>query len=215
MFRLLRPLSTLPIRLFRSRCDLLLENLALRQQLAVLKRRRPQPRFTASDRLFWIMLRWLWGGWKQALILVQPETIVRWHKAGFKAYWTWLSQHRAPAGRKFISVELREPSDAVAAGSNGLHRLENERRLGASPVDFLPYHLWSFHRLHVLLPRAAVFAKTHPVSAYLGPAGFEAEADWHTSPSSLVSFHRTLCRTSHSSGIRATFTTALSRLDEV
>jgi transposase InsO family protein len=54
------------------------------------------------------MLRRFWSGWKQALILVQPETVVRWHKAGFKAYWTRLSRHRALIGRKRIGIELRE-----------------------------------------------------------------------------------------------------------
>ena len=108
MLRLLRLLSTLPTRFFRSRRDLLLENLALRQQLGVLKQRRPQPRFASSDRLFWVMLRRFWSGWKQALILVQPETVVRWHRAGFKAYWTRLSRHRVRRGRKCVSIELRE-----------------------------------------------------------------------------------------------------------
>jgi MgtC family len=83
-------------------------NLALRQQLAVLRRRRPQPRFAAPDRLFWVMLRRLWSRWKQSLILVQPETVVRWHRAGFKAYWTWLSRHRTCVGRRCVSKELRE-----------------------------------------------------------------------------------------------------------
>jgi hypothetical protein len=77
MLRLLRLLSILPTQFYRSRPDLLLENMALRQQLAVLRQRRPQPRFSASDRLFWLMLRRLWRECKQALILVQPETVVR------------------------------------------------------------------------------------------------------------------------------------------
>ena len=108
MLRLLRILSTLAIQLFRSRRDLLLENLALRQQLAVLTCRHPQPRFAPYDRLFWVVLRRLWCGWKQALILVQPETVVRWHRAGFKMYWAWLSRHRTHAGRKCIGIELRQ-----------------------------------------------------------------------------------------------------------
>jgi hypothetical protein len=86
----------------------LLENLALRQQPAVLRARHPQPRFSASDRLFWVILRRLWLGWKQALILVQPETVVRWHRAGFKVYWTWISRHRSRAGRTCVSRELRD-----------------------------------------------------------------------------------------------------------
>ena len=108
MFRLLRLLSTSPTRFFRSRRDLLLENLALRQQLEILRQRRPQPRFATSDRLFWVMLRRIWSGWKTTLILVQPETVVRWHRAGFQSYWTWLSRHLTRPGRKRISAELRQ-----------------------------------------------------------------------------------------------------------
>ena len=91
-----------------SRSDLLLENLALRQQLGVLKERHPRSRLAVPDRLFWVILRCLWPGWKQALILVQPETVVRWHRSGFKLYWTWLSRHRNRAGRKCVGRELRE-----------------------------------------------------------------------------------------------------------
>jgi transposase InsO family protein len=107
MLRPLRLLAILFTRCFRSRRDLILENLALRQQLVALKRRRPQPRLVAIDRLFWVMLRRIWRGWRQALILVQPETVVRWHRSGFKLYWAWLSRHRSRAGRKCVSRELR------------------------------------------------------------------------------------------------------------
>jgi putative transposase len=102
-------------QLFRRCRNLLLENLALRQQLVILRRRHRQPRFVVSDRLFWVMLRQFWNGWKQALILVQPETVVSWHRAGFKAYWTWLSRHRSRPGRKRISATLREPIFRVVA----------------------------------------------------------------------------------------------------
>ena len=108
MLRLLRLIPALVTQVFRSRRDLLLENLALRQQLTVLSRRHPQPRFAVSDRFFWVILRRLWCGWKQALFLVQPETVVRWHRTGFKVYWTWISRHRKPAGRKCVSRELRQ-----------------------------------------------------------------------------------------------------------
>jgi transposase InsO family protein len=108
MLRLLKLLFDLLVRSVRSRRDLLLENLALRQQLAVLKRRHPQPRFAAPEKLFWVMLRRLWPEWKRTLILVQPETVVRWHKAEFKLYWTWLSRHRNRAGRKCVSKKLRD-----------------------------------------------------------------------------------------------------------
>lgn len=108
MLRLLRAILTLAIGFCRSRRDLLLENLALRQQLTVLKQRRPQPRFGACDRTLWVMLRCLWSAWKEALILIQPGTVVRWHRVGFKAYRAWLSRHRTHAGRKRVSTELRE-----------------------------------------------------------------------------------------------------------
>ena len=88
MLRLLRLLVVLSPRFFRSRRDLLLENLALRQQRGVFKQKYPQPRFTLPDKLFWVMLQRLWAGWRGALILVQPETVVRCHRAGFKLYWT-------------------------------------------------------------------------------------------------------------------------------
>jgi hypothetical protein len=76
MLRLLRLLLVLFSRFFRSRRDLVLENLALRQQLSVLERRHPRPRIAAPDKLFWVMLRRLWAGWKSASIFVQPETVV-------------------------------------------------------------------------------------------------------------------------------------------
>ncbi len=108
MLRLLRLLSIFPARFFRSHRDLLLENLALRQQLAVLKQKHPQPRFATPDKLFWVILRRLWPGWKRALILIQPETVVHWHRAGFNLYWTWLSRRRVRSGRKCVSKQLRE-----------------------------------------------------------------------------------------------------------
>jgi transposase InsO family protein len=108
MLRLLRLLFELAARSVCSRRDLLLENLALRQQLGALKQRHPQPRLAAPDRLFWVVLRRLWPEWKRSLVLVQPETVVRWHGSGFKLYWTWLSRHRTRAGRRCINKELRE-----------------------------------------------------------------------------------------------------------
>src|SRR6201989_3625234 len=108
MLRLLRRLLVLTGLFSSSRRDLLLENLALRQQLIILKRTHPRPRIAVSDKLFWVLLRRFWPDWRLALIFVQPETVVRWHRAGFKLYWGWLSRHRTRAGRKCVSMELRE-----------------------------------------------------------------------------------------------------------
>jgi hypothetical protein len=71
------------VRLFRRRQSLLLENLALRQQLVMLKRRHPRPSLGLLDKLFWVIARRVWSGWKQALLVVAPETVVRWHPGRF------------------------------------------------------------------------------------------------------------------------------------
>jgi putative transposase len=107
MLRLLRLFFGLLVRIGFSGRRLLLENLALRQQLAVLQSRHPRPRFKAPDRLFWVFLCRLWPGWKGALMVVHPETVIRWHRAGFKVYRKWLSRHRATVGRKCVSKEVR------------------------------------------------------------------------------------------------------------
>jgi len=92
----------------RSREDLVLENPALRQQLLTLHAKRPRPRLGVLDRLFWVVLRRSWSGWKRSLILVTPETVVRWHRTGFRLYWSWISRARHSVGRKPISREVRE-----------------------------------------------------------------------------------------------------------
>jgi putative transposase len=95
-------------RLFRGRRSLLLENLALRQQLVVLKRRHPRPSLGLFDKLFWVVARRVWSAWKHSLILVTPETVVRWHRTGFRIYWRLISRVRRQAGRRPTAKEVRE-----------------------------------------------------------------------------------------------------------
>jgi len=91
----------------RSRRDLAFENLVLRHQLQVALRTNPHPRLRAPDRVLWVWLRRLWpDGWRQQLRLVQPETVLRWHRRGWRLYWTWKSRTRL--GRPHLSAELRE-----------------------------------------------------------------------------------------------------------
>jgi len=90
---------------FQSRTDIAVEVIALRQQVAVLKRKRPRPPLHPLDRLFWTVLRATWSGWKDALLVVKPETVVGWHRAGFRLYWRWKS--RARGGRPRITEEVR------------------------------------------------------------------------------------------------------------
>src|ERR1017187_1748407 len=108
MFAGLRHLLGWVVSVFRSREELLLENLALRQQLLALHAKRPRPRLSSVDKLFWVVLRKVWSGWKRSLILVTPETVVRWHRAGFRLYWSWISRAGHAVGRKPISREVRE-----------------------------------------------------------------------------------------------------------
>src|ERR1700730_4093619 len=96
------------VRLFRNRGNLVFENFVLRQQLAVLKRRRPRPGLTIFDKLFWVAIHRFWSGWKQALIIVTPETVVRWHPASVRSYWRLISRVRNRAGRRQTSKEVRE-----------------------------------------------------------------------------------------------------------
>src|ERR1700675_3973391 len=92
---------------FRSREDLVLENLALRRQLLALDAKRPHRRFTALHKLFWVTLRTFWSEWRKPLVLVTPRTVVNWHRAGFRLYWKWVSRVAQIGGRKRISKEVR------------------------------------------------------------------------------------------------------------
>lgn len=109
MFNLFRLWFGAVIRIFRAQRSLMLENLALRQQLAVLTRKHARPRLGALDKLFWVVARHIWSDWEKSLLLVLPETVARWHQAGFKLYWTMLCKvrKRVGGGRR-ISKQIRE-----------------------------------------------------------------------------------------------------------
>ena len=102
---ILRLLCLIPTA-FRLRSELALENLALRQQLAVLNRQHRRPKLQRSDRLFWIFLSRFWADWKEALIIVKPETVLRWRRKRFALYWSRLSRNHG--GRPTTDREIRE-----------------------------------------------------------------------------------------------------------
>jgi len=93
---------------------LALENAALRQQLAVFKRNVPRPKLNNRDRLFWIGLKMIWQGWKSALLIVRPETVISWHRKRFKRYWWRLSQPKQP-GRPRTLLEIQKLIHAMAS----------------------------------------------------------------------------------------------------
>jgi putative transposase len=92
--------------LVRDRAELAAENLALRQQLSVLEHKSKRPRLRNRDRIFWAILSRIWTNWRSALLIVQPETVVRWHRRGFKIFWRWKS--RAKRGRPPVELEIRK-----------------------------------------------------------------------------------------------------------
>ena len=98
---------------FRSRHDLGLELVALRQQVGVLKRKNPRPQLSPWDRLFWLGLRRGWSKWARVLVVVKPETVVGWHRAGFRGYWRFLARRRS--GRPKITPELRHLIRSIKA----------------------------------------------------------------------------------------------------
>ncbi len=142
--------------LVRSRIDLVIENATLRQQLAVLKQRRPRPQLQRFDRLFWVPLRHLWSGWAEPLIIVMPETVVRWHKEGFRTYWRWKSRQK---GRPKTAREIQDLVHQMA--------IENE---------------WGAQRIHSERLKLGFLVSERTVSRYMPrrPAGSGAIERWKT-----------------------------------
>ena len=86
---------------------LAVENLALRQQLAVCKQSVKRPKLRSRDRVFWVLLSKIWQNWRSALAIVQPETVIKWHRRGFKLFWRWKSRN-GKAGRPPVEREIRD-----------------------------------------------------------------------------------------------------------
>ena len=107
-----------------------MENLALRQQLAVLQRTAKRPRLRQRDRIFWVWLSKLWSDWWSVLVIVQPETVIRWHRHGFRLYWRWKSKSRRPGWPK-IDAEIRDLIRQMSRDNAtwGVPRIQSELHL--------------------------------------------------------------------------------------
>ena len=92
--------------LFHSRADLLMEIVILKQQVAVLKKQNPRLKLSQFDRIFRAWLRGLWDKWREALIVVKPETVISWHRKGFRLYWKYRSKNRKSKGKSSIAKQL-------------------------------------------------------------------------------------------------------------
>jgi putative transposase len=146
--------------LLRSRHDLGLEILALRQQLAVLTRKHPKPRLKRRDRLFWVTLHSLWDRWTEALIIVKPETVIGWHRTGFRLYWRFRCRI-ARLGRPRIATEVYEMVKRMAK--------ENPT--------------WGAPQIHGELLKLGIVISERTVSRYLGrrtPGSGESPQKWMT-----------------------------------
>jgi putative transposase len=131
------------------------ENLVLRQQLSVLKKHHPRPRLTDADRLFWVILSRTWSDWRKALHIVQPETVVRWHRQGFRYYWRWKSRHR---GRPRVDPQVR---DLI------------RRMCRANP-------LWGAPRIHGELLKLGIEVSEATVSRYMVKRRGPPSQTWRT-----------------------------------
>ena len=121
--RILLPTLT---ALLHERHDLVVENLLLRHQLQVALRSRPRPHFKTRDRFFWLVVRWLFPAWRRHLVLVRPETVLRWHRRGWRLYWRWRSGRHL--GRPRLSPEIRELIATMASHNPlwGTERIRGE-----------------------------------------------------------------------------------------
>src|SRR5712664_1494489 len=126
-----------------ARSDLVLENLALRQQLALLRRRAKRPRFGQLDRLFWMWLSQRWARWREALHVVQPQTVIRWHRQGFRAFWNRKSR-RGRTGRPPVDSEIAKLVRTMAL-ANPLLGAPHSWRAPQARARRLTTHGWSAH----------------------------------------------------------------------
>ena len=144
----------------RARRDLVLENLALRHQLAVYTRGRRRPRLRRHDRRLWSLLARGWSGWRGTLVMVEPDTVVRWHRSAWRTYWRWKSRPRS--GRPRIHAELRQLIVRIATEHPrwGAVRIVGELRA-------LGFEVSAPHRKS--LPPASAAAPAEPVVAHVSP----------------------------------------------
>ncbi len=136
--------------------QLALENLALRHQLAVYKRTALRPKLRTMDRLFWVGLARIWVGWGQSLVIVTPETVLRWQRRRFREYWTKLSGR--PAGRPSVHAEIKALVTTMAT---------------ANP-------LWGAPRIHGELLKLGIHVAERTVSRLLPKRPTTPSQTWRT-----------------------------------
>ncbi len=142
---------------FRGRAVLQLELLALRHQLATIQRTSPRPSLRSADRLLWVILSRMLPNWRELLVIVKPETVIGWHRKGFRLFWTWKSR-RWKGGRLPIAREAR---DLIRRMS-----LENP--------------LWGAPRIHGELMKLGIEVSEATVSKYMTRSRKPPSQTWRT-----------------------------------
>ena len=141
----------------KSRRNLLLENLALRHQLLVLNRTSRRPPLTLGGRALWAWLSQNWHAWKTHILIVQPDTVIRWHRNGFRLFWKWKSRPRK-VGRKPITHSSEDPVTlemrSLCFGGSGFSRHTPQNP--PIPPQF------PLVRIRPPLPFAAGWSSCHP-----------------------------------------------------
>ena len=144
--------------MFRSRTALELENLALRHQIGVLQRSaRKRPRLTPGDRLLWVLLSRIWSDWRSVLTIVQPDTVVAWHRKGFRLFWTWKIR-RGQRGRPVVPREVRDLIRRMCRENSG----------------------WGAPRIHGELLKLGIDIGETSVSKYMVRGRKPPSQTWHT-----------------------------------
>ena len=149
---ILRLVVSFILSLLKSQRQLVLENLALRQQVVMLRHSVKKPRPSMADKLFWILFSRHVDGWRKVLYSLHPDTVVRWHRQGFRLYWRWKSRGRKP-GRPAIDVALRKLIREMQAANIGWGCPES---MGSYSNWVLKYHKRQFQAICCI--RKATFA---------------------------------------------------------
>ena len=141
----------------RSRVALQLEILALRHQLQVLQRAWPRRlRLAKTDRWLWVVLSRVWTEWRAALVIVRPETVIAWHRRGFRLWWTWMSRHRM--GRPTVPANVRSLIRTMAQANS----------------------LWGAPRIHGELLKLGIDVSQATVAKYMGRRRQPPSQTWQT-----------------------------------
>ena len=142
---------------FRPHARMQIEILALRHQLAALQRQKKRVSLRAADRLLWVLLSRIWKQWRSALVVVKPETVIAWHRKGFRLYWRWKSR-AGKCGRPCVSRETRELIRQMSK---------------ANP-------LWGAPRIHGELLKLGIEVSQATVAKYMSRQGKPPSQTWRT-----------------------------------